>query len=199
MKRTLVASMLLVFASHQASAQDESSKRAYLGVQLQGGALVGSVADNGPAQAAGIEPGDLIIIFDRKMIKSADELSQIVAATPIGKEVVVGVIRRGKEEMITARLGQRPVATSQAAEIGDPTKGVAIANDVCSQCHAIRKGQILSPDLMAPTFVRVATTPGITGMALNVTLMTPHAGMPMFRLSTEQREDLIAYILSLKN
>lgn len=199
MKRALVASMLLVFASHQASAQNESSKRAYLGVQLQGGALVGNVEDNGPAQAAGIEPGDLIFSFDGKMIKSADELSQIVAATPIGKDVVVGLMRRGKEEMTTARLGQRPIATSQAAEIGDPSKGVAIADDVCSRCHAIRKGQVLSPDLMAPTFVRIATTPGITGMALNVTLMTPHAGMPMFKLSTEQREDLIAYILSLKN
>jgi mono/diheme cytochrome c family protein len=52
---------------------------------------------------------------------------------------------------------------------------------------------------MAPTFVRIATTPGMTAMALNVTLTTPHAGMPMFMLNTEQREDLIAYILSLKN
>jgi mono/diheme cytochrome c family protein len=199
MRLALVVSVLLVFVSHQASAQDDSSKRAYLGVQLQEGAPVGSVEDKGPAQAAGIEPGDVIISFDGKMIKSAEELSQIVAATPIGKEVMVGLIRRGKEEMMTARLGQRPIATSQAAEIGDPAKGVAIANDVCSQCHAIRRGQILSPNLMAPTFVRIATTPGITGMALNVRLMTPHAGMPMFKLSTEQREDLIAYILSLKS
>ena len=49
-------------------------------------------------------------------------------------------------------------ATSQAAEVGDPAKGVAIANDVCSRCHAIRKGQLLSPNLMAPTFVQIAGT-----------------------------------------
>jgi mono/diheme cytochrome c family protein len=122
-----------------------------------------------------------------------------VAATPIGKEVVVGLIRNGKEEMTAARLGQRPIVTSEAAEIGDSEKGVAIADDVCSGCHAIRKGQFLSPDSMAPTFVRIATTSGMTGIALNVALMTPHGGMPMFRLSTEQKEDLIAYILSLKN
>jgi mono/diheme cytochrome c family protein len=199
MKCALVASMLVILASQQASAQDESSKRAYLGVQLQAGALVESVAGNGPAQAAGIERGDMIISFDGKKIRSADELSRIVAETPIGKEVVVGLIRRGKEETTTARLGQRPIATSQAAEIGEPAKGVAIANNVCSRCHAIRTGQLLSPDPMAPTFVRIATTPGITGMALNVMLLTPHAGMPMFKLGTEQREDLIAYILSLKD
>jgi mono/diheme cytochrome c family protein len=31
-----------------------------------------------------------------------------------------------------------------------------------------------------------------------VALTTPHAGMPMFKLTTEQREDVIAYILSLR-
>jgi len=90
-------------------------------------------------------------------------------------------------------------ATSQAAEVGDPAKGVAIANDVCSRCHAIRKGQLPSPNLMAPTFVQIAGTPGMTAIALNATLTTPHAEMPMFMLSSEQREDIIAYIFSLRN
>jgi mono/diheme cytochrome c family protein len=31
-----------------------------------------------------------------------------------------------------------------------------------------------------------------------VALTTPHAGMPMFQLTAEQREDVIAYILSLR-
>jgi hypothetical protein len=31
-----------------------------------------------------------------------------------------------------------------------------------------------------------------------VALTTPHAGMPMFQFTTEQREDVIAYILSLR-
>jgi len=70
MKRAMVAPMLFIIASHQAIAQDESSKRAYLGVQLQGGALVANVDDNGPAQLAGIQPGDFIVSFDGKEIKS---------------------------------------------------------------------------------------------------------------------------------
>jgi mono/diheme cytochrome c family protein len=44
----------------------------------------------------------------------------------------------------------------------------------------------------------VAATPGMTSAALMVTLTTPHAGMPMFRLSSEERRDIIAYVLSLK-
>ena len=90
-------------------------------------------------------------------------------------------------------------ATSEALEIGDAEKGVALVRDTCSQCHAIRKGQLLSPNLRAPTFAELATTPGMTSAALTVTLTTPHAGMPMFILSPEQRQDIIAYILGLKS
>ena len=90
-------------------------------------------------------------------------------------------------------------ATSEALEIGDAEKGVALVRDTCSQCHAIRKGQLLSPNLKAPTFAELATAPGMTSAALTVTLTTPHAGMPMFILSPEQRQNIIAYILSLKS
>jgi hypothetical protein len=38
----------------------------------------------------------------------------------------------------------------------------------------------------------------VTANALAVMLTTPHAGMPMFRLSTEQRADIIAYIQGLR-
>ena len=90
-------------------------------------------------------------------------------------------------------------STSQAAEVGSPGKGFALVRDGCSQCHATRKGQPFSPNLMAPTFEQLATTPGMTAVALNVALTTPHAGMPMFMFSAEEREDIIAYILTLKN
>jgi mono/diheme cytochrome c family protein len=85
-----------------------------------------------------------------------------------------------------------------ALEIGDPEHGRALAHDVCGECHAVRSAQLLSPNLLAPTFFHVATIPGMTAAALAVTLTTPHAGMPMFRLSSEERRDIIAYILSLK-
>jgi hypothetical protein len=38
----------------------------------------------------------------------------------------------------------------------------------------------------------------MTTIALMVALTTPHAGMPMFILTANQRESIIAYILSLK-
>jgi mono/diheme cytochrome c family protein len=84
-----------------------------------------------------------------------------------------------------------------AQAVGDPQKGLALAQQVCSECHAIRRGQGRSPNSGAPTFLELATAPGMTIAALSVALTTPHAGMPMFQLTTGQREDVITYILSL--
>jgi hypothetical protein len=44
----------------------------------------------------------------------------------------------------------------------------------------------------------LATTAGMTVGALTVALTTPHAGMPMFMLNDDQRQDVIAHILSLR-
>jgi mono/diheme cytochrome c family protein len=87
---------------------------------------------------------------------------------------------------------------AQAQEIGDPQNGLALAQQVCSECHAIRSGHVRSPNTRAPTFFELATTPGMTVGALTVALMTPHAVMPMFMLTADQRRDVIAYILSLR-
>jgi mono/diheme cytochrome c family protein len=90
------------------------------------------------------------------------------------------------------------VAASPVHAQGNPQAGLAEAQQVCSECHAIQRGQVRSPNSKSPTFVELATTPGITATALLVALTTPHAGMPMFILTPAQRENVIAYILSLK-
>jgi hypothetical protein len=38
----------------------------------------------------------------------------------------------------------------------------------------------------------------MTTAALTIALTTPHAGMPMFVLASEQRQDIIAYISETK-
>lgn len=80
---------------------------------------------------------------------------------------------------------------------GDPKAGLALAQRVCSECHATVVGQDQSPNPKAPTFLALAATPGMTRTALLVALTTPHAGMPMFTLTERERDDIIAYILSL--
>jgi mono/diheme cytochrome c family protein len=86
----------------------------------------------------------------------------------------------------------------RAQEIGDPQKGLTLARAVCSECHAIRRGQVGSPNPRAPTFVELADTPGMTASALFVALTTPHRSMPNLILGAERIRDVSAYIVSLK-
>jgi tetratricopeptide (TPR) repeat protein len=71
------------------------------------GALVVGVDDNGPAKSSGIELRDVIVRFDGKDIKEMPELPRVVADTPVGKQVPVVIIRKGKEETKTVTLGER--------------------------------------------------------------------------------------------
>lgn len=60
------------------------------------GALVAKVMDNSPAKLAGIQHGDVIVEFDGKKVSENDELPLMVAKTPIGKDVTLKAIRKGK-------------------------------------------------------------------------------------------------------
>ena len=88
-----------------------------LGVKPPRGALIAGIDDKGPAKPAGIEAGDVVVKFDGKDIKEMRDLPRIVADTPVGKDVEVIIVRKGKEEKKTVRLGrledgEKPVPAS---------------------------------------------------------------------------------------
>ena len=77
-----------------------------LGIKPVRGALIAGVDDKGPAKPAGLEPGDVIVRFDGHEIKDMRDLPRIVADTPVGKEVEVLIVRKGKEESRKVTLGR---------------------------------------------------------------------------------------------
>jgi mono/diheme cytochrome c family protein len=83
------------------------------------------------------------------------------------------------------------------AELGDPARGLAYAQEACAACHGVVAGQA-SPAFGAPSFEQVANTPGMTSIAITAWLNTPHENMPDFIVEPERIDDLSAYILSLK-
>src|SRR5205085_12198584 len=76
-----------------------------LGIKPAHGALVAGVDDKGPAKDV-IEPGDVIVQFDGRDIKEMRDLPRVVADTPVGKDVPVVIIRKGKEDTKTVKLGR---------------------------------------------------------------------------------------------
>jgi len=85
-----------------------------------------------------------------------------------------------------------------AQDLGDVQQGRALANQVCSECHAVGPADSRSPNVLAPRFEAVAATPGMTAMALNAFLHTSHRAMPNLLPTADQTSGIIAYILSLK-
>jgi serine protease Do len=77
-----------------------------LNIKPPRGALVAGIDDKGPAKPAGIEPGDVIVAFDGKEIKEMRDLPRIVADTPVGKNVAVTIIRKGKQVIEHVKLGK---------------------------------------------------------------------------------------------
>lgn len=107
-------------------------RRGYLGVQIQNmtpaiasslglpkdrGEIVASVEPAGPARAAGVQQGDVVVKVAGQDVTPDNSLSYIVANTPIGTRVPIEVVRGGKRMTLTATIGERP---TEASLLGQP-------------------------------------------------------------------------------
>lgn len=70
------------------------------------GALVADVVKSGPAEKAGLKPGDIIIEFDRKEIKDSADLPSVVARITPGTTAQVKVLREGKQISLPITVGE---------------------------------------------------------------------------------------------
>ena len=97
--------------------------RSYIGVQIQpvndtaakaldlksrNGALVANVIDDGPADNAGIETGDVIVEFDGIKIQSVDHLRNNVSSSKPDKYYNLSLIRNGKKKSFRVKLAKLP-------------------------------------------------------------------------------------------
>ncbi|MEC7437433.1 MAG: DegQ family serine endoprotease [Pseudomonadota bacterium] len=95
-----------------------------LGLDEATGALVSTVNESSPAQAAGLEPGDVIISFDGKAIEKMRDLPRIVAETEIGATVAVELIRNGSRMSVDVTLGELEKA-ELVGIVGEESQGDA--------------------------------------------------------------------------
>lgn len=105
-------------------------------------------------------------------------------------------LRRTGAPFIALAFASLPAAADQ---LGTASEGQLYARAHCAECHAVEPmADDLSPNYAAPRFVDIANTPGMTERALVVSLQTPHETMPDLIIPEQHRDDLIAYIMSLK-
>ena len=77
-----------------------------LGLKKATGALVASVIEDGPAEKAKIQPGDVILEFDGKIVAEMRRLPRIVAETDISKPVEVKIWRDNKAMTLPVTVGE---------------------------------------------------------------------------------------------
>ncbi|MCC0053718.1 MAG: Do family serine endopeptidase [Rhodobiaceae bacterium] len=97
------------------------TRRGYIGVRIQAvteeiadslgmvkamGALVAGLTEGGPAQAAGIATGDIIVEFNGKEIDDYRSLSRVVADALVGSDVDIVVLRNGERVTLKIAVGR---------------------------------------------------------------------------------------------
>ena len=120
--------------------------RGYLGVAIQDltkdlaksfglkqakGALVSSVAEDSPAERAGIKQGDVIVAYQGKPIVDPAVLQREVTRTPVGTEATLTFIRDGLEQEVTVTVGEQ-AETAKVARADSSMENVLAGVEVQS-------------------------------------------------------------------
>jgi serine protease Do len=82
------------------------------GLSSNVGVLVSRVPE-GPAKTAGIQPGDVIVEYNGKPVKSSQDLVSAVSATAPGTSVPIKVMRAGKPVSLSVKIEELNVDTEQ--------------------------------------------------------------------------------------
>lgn len=98
---------------------DEAKAQSF-NVEKDAGVLVQDVPDpNTPAGKAGLMSGDIITALDGNRVRSQRELTNLVAAQPVGKSVRVDFLRNGQQQSVMVELAERP-DTLTARQVAPP-------------------------------------------------------------------------------
>ena len=101
--------------------ETERAEQGYLGVSIREipedvleayglkdrrGVLITDVADDSPADKAGLKEGDVITEFDGKPVDNTEDLTRFVRRCEPGSEVQVKIMRQGKAQTIKVTIGK---------------------------------------------------------------------------------------------
>jgi serine protease Do len=94
-----------------------------MGMKGRKGALVAELVPGGPADKAGLQPGDVVVELDGKQVASSVELTRMVALSHSGDILHLSVLRDGKARALDVRSGTRPSEAQLAANNREEDSG----------------------------------------------------------------------------
>ncbi len=81
---------------------------------VSGGAVVEYVDPGGPADRAGLAPGDVILAFEQETIERSAKLRWLASTYGVGRVASLKIARDGKKVDVKVTLGQLPAAAAKA-------------------------------------------------------------------------------------
>lgn len=105
------------------------------GLDRPHGALVTRVLEESPAEAAGLEPGDIIIRFDGHAIEFSSDLPHVVGRTTVGEETDLRVVRNGREMTLAVTVGE--LAEREDQQLGFARSGESSSSRVGLRVEAL--------------------------------------------------------------
>jgi Trypsin-like serine proteases, typically periplasmic, contain C-terminal PDZ domain len=94
-----------------------------LGLSTVRGVLVNSVTPGGPADRAGMKQGDVIVALNDRPVDDTNSFRNEVAGSQPGTKVNLTVRREGKEQKLTATLGEFSADAKRGEQEGAPESG----------------------------------------------------------------------------
>ena len=78
------------------------------GLAVNAGVIITGMVRGGPADLAGLQPGDILVAFDGKALTSTSELLNAVAQQAPGRRIQVVAVRGKREAAVQLTIGRRP-------------------------------------------------------------------------------------------
>ncbi|AZR59867.1 DegQ family serine endoprotease [Eikenella corrodens] len=96
------------------------------GLEAANGALISQVTPGGPADKAGLQPGDIVQSVNGENVKASSDLPVLVGMMPPGTRLTLGIWRNGKREEVQVTLGS---SNTGSADAGNPSGSAANADN----------------------------------------------------------------------
>jgi serine protease Do len=124
---------------------------AALGIPKNRGSYVQSVEPGGPAEKAGLKPGDVVTSVNGKEVTQDQSLSYLVNNLQPGARVPITLLRDGKTMTVTATIARRPSDDQLAAQSFNPNDRSQAAPQGQSGTGIIEKAVGISVIPLTPT------------------------------------------------
>lgn len=93
------------------------------------GAVVTRITPNGPAAAAGLRTGDIVLRFNGQDIPDSRALTRLVGEAQVGSTATIDIVREGRRMQITATIERLEETDGGGARIANGESGAAPRRD----------------------------------------------------------------------